>query len=54
MQVQQAALELAADAVFAATKRLLGDEAMLSSAVIVGGAALWRFTKHRPTAVSSL
>lgn len=52
MTVQQATLESAALAVFAAAKKILGDEAIPSKAVIVGGAALWRLTQHRPTAVS--
>lgn len=52
MTVHQATLEFAALAVFAAAKKVLGDEAIPSKAVIVGGAALWRLTQHRPTAVS--
>ncbi|KAM6530111.1 hypothetical protein FALCPG4_008234 [Fusarium falciforme] len=50
MTVQQATLESAALAVFAAAKKILGDEAIPSKAVIVGGAALWHLTRHRPTA----
>jgi hypothetical protein len=51
MSTQQIIRESAARAVLAATKRLLGQDVMLSSAVIVGGAALWRLTHHRPTTV---
>ncbi|KAJ4168725.1 hypothetical protein NW754_010653 [Fusarium falciforme] len=50
MTVQQATLESAALAVFAAAKKILGDEAIPSKAVIVGGAALWHLTRYRPTA----
>lgn len=53
MSTQQATLESAARAVFIATKTFLGQEAMLSSAIIIGGAALWRLTNHRATTVSN-